>query len=535
MNMYIYGYGQPGSERYILVDVGVAFPDMESSPGANLIFPDSKWISERKDRLDAIFITHAHEDHIGALGHLYCDLEAPIFARKFTAHIARLKMEEHGRDINAISIVEPITQKVSIRDFKVSFIPISHSIPESSALVIDSPIGRIIHSGDFKLDSKPGVGDPFNKKVWSNIGPVKALVCDSTNVLNNEAGKSEESVSKPIKELMERCSGMVVATTFASNIARVRTLAESGVLSGRSVVLLGAAINRMISAGLETGVIKRFPKTVNPEEALDIPRENLLLIVTGSQGERRAASAQLSRGKFKGFSLKSGDVFLFSSKTIPGNEVSVSRITNKLSEKGVDVVDESMGNYHVSGHANGPDLEQFHKLVKPEVVIPMHGEHRMLREHCKLASKNNIKNILAPNGSIVSFSGEDVRVSDFVETGRIYQDGSIYYGALDGIMRDRINMALNGLVTISLLIDENDDPLEDIWCEIRGLFEVGSSAIHLSELLEDNISNLLKFWDKNILLDDDKIEEIVRRSVKKTCLEEIGKKPEVTVVILRLS
>ena len=202
MNMYVYGYGKSGSERYILVDVGVAFPDMHSSPGANLIFPDIKWISERKDRLDAIFITHAHEDHIGGLGHLYSNLEAPIYARKFTAHIARSKMEEHGRDTSRIIIVEPMPQEVPIGEFKVSFVPISHSIPEASALVIDSPVGRLIHSGDFKLDAKPGVGDPFNKKTWENLGPVRALICDSTNVLNLEVGKSEESVSKPIKQFM---------------------------------------------------------------------------------------------------------------------------------------------------------------------------------------------------------------------------------------------------------------------------------------------------------------------------------------------
>ena len=493
MNMYIYGYGEPGSERFIMVDLGVTFPDMETSPGVNLIFPDLSWIADRKDRLDAIFITHAHEDHIGGLGHFYDRLDAPIFVRKFTAHIALLKLEEHGCDINKINIVESMPQKVSVGEFDVSFVPVSHSIPEASALVIDSPTGRIVHSGDFKLDTDPGLGDPFDEKIWSNIGEVKALVCDSTNVFSTHSGRSEESVKEPIKELINDCSGMVVATTFASNIARVRTLANIGVASGRSVVLLGAALNRMISAGFKTGVITDFPAIVSPDEALDIARENLLLIVTGSQGERRAASAQLSKGKFKGFSLKENDLFLFSSKVIPGNEVAVSKIINNLSEIGVDVIDESMGHYHVSGHANRPDLKKFHQLINPQVIIPMHGEHRMLREHCKLAAEQNINSVLATNGTVVALSGSASKVINYVETGRIYQDGSNYIGSYDGVIRDRIKIAVNGQVIVNILIDENDELLDEVSCELVGLSEKSSSENNLCEVIENEIISSTQF------------------------------------------
>ena len=535
MNMYLYGYGDKGSERYILVDVGIAFPDMETSPGVNLIFPDTTWLTERKDRLDGIFITHAHEDHIGGLGHLYEQLGAPIFARKFTAHIARMKMEEHGQDVDRITVVNSMPEQISVGAFKVGFLPISHSIPESSALVIDTPCGRVIHSGDFKLDETPGVGDPFNRKIWSSLGPVKALICDSTNVFNRLAGRSEETVKTPIQKLIRNSQGLVVATTFASNITRVRTLAEAGISEGRSVVVLGRAMHKMISAGQETGVLKDFPNTISAEEALDVPRGNLLLIVTGSQGERRAASAQLSNGKFKGFSLKEGDVFLFSSKTIPGNEVSVIRIINNLSEIGVDVVDDSMGDYHVSGHANRPDLEEMHKIVKPDFIIPMHGEHRMLREHCKLAAENNIDNILATNGMVISISNNGLKVVDHVETGRVYQDGIIQVGSHDGVVRNRIKMALNGHVTVGVLIDENDEPLEDVWCEIRGLPERGISLIDLNNVIEEDIEKTLPFLDRKLITDDKKLEEQLTRLVKRVCSNEVGKKPEVTVLISRLA
>ena len=354
-------------------------------------------------------------------------------------------------------------------------------------------------------------------------------------MFNRLGGRSEENVKSPIKKLIRNSQGLVVATTFASNIARVRTLAEAGISEGRSVVVLGRAMHKMISAGQETGVLKDFPSTISAEEALDVPRQNLLLIVTGSQGERRAASAQLSNGKFKGFSLKEGDVFLFSSKTIPGNEVSVIRIINNLSEIGVDVIDDSMGDYHVSGHANRPDLEEMHKIVKPDFIIPMHGEHRMLREHCKLATENNIDSILATNGMVISISNNGLQVVDHVETGRVYQDGIIQVGAHDGVVRNRIKMALNGHVTVGVLIDENDEPMEDVWCELRGLPERGISLNDLSNVIEEDIEKTLPFLDQKLITEDKKLEEQLTRSVRRVCSNEIGKKPEVTILISRLA
>ncbi|MEP5761021.1 MAG: ribonuclease J [Litoreibacter sp.] len=535
MNMYLYGYGRKGHERFIMVDMGVTFPDMDSSPGVNLIFPDIDWIAERADRLDAIFITHAHEDHVGAVGHLYARLKAPIYARKFTAHIAALKMEEHGFNGDVIEVVGPMPSQVQVGEFKVGFMPLSHSIPESSALIIDTPAGRVVHTGDFKLDETPVLGEAFDPDAWGNLGPVKALVCDSTNVFSRHAGRSEASVGANIVKIVAEAKGMVAATTFASNIARVKTLAEAGAKAGRSVVLMGRAMKKMVQAGIETGVIQDFPATVSPEDARGIPRANLMLLTTGSQGERRAATAQLSRGKFLGHSMKKGDLFLFSSKTIPGNETSVSRIVNAFSEMGVDVIDDKMADIHVSGHANRPDLEEMHRLVKPQILIPMHGEHRMLREHAKVGEAKGIASVVAPNGTMVSLSGDQPEVVEFVETGRLYLDGSIQIGALDGIVRDRIRMALNGSVVIGILIDEEDEPLTDAWCELRGLAEYGSSKAPLSEVLEEEVGQFLGRADSKTVMDDDKLEEQIKRIVRQVCQGEIGKKPEVTVLISRLA
>ncbi|WP_195820514.1 ribonuclease J [Roseobacter sp. MH60115] len=537
MNCYVYGYGRSGKERLIVVDLGVAFPDMETSPGVDLILPDISWLIERRSQIEAVFITHAHEDHVGAVAHTYEQLKAPIYARPFTANIAARKMEEHGHPEDAVQVVTAWPEQVQAGPFSVGFLPISHSIPESASMVIDSPDGRVIHSGDFKLDETPLVGEPFDPELWAEVskGGVKALICDSTNVFSPDPGRSEASVGPEITKLVQSAKGMVVATTFASNVARVKTLAEAGERAGRSIVLMGRAMKRMVEAAVETGVLTDFPPVVPPEDAKSIPRENLMLLVTGSQGERRAASAQLARGKYQGIEMKEGDLFLFSSKTIPGNEKGVIRIINAFSEQGVDVVDDSTGRYHVSGHANRPDLERLTSIVKPQVVIPMHGEHRHLREHVKLAEHNGMTGVLAVNGMMVDLSGNQPKIADYIETGRTYLDGSVQIGALDGVVRDRIRMALNGHVVVTVILDDEDEPLGEPWCELKGLPESGSSRASLVDVLEADLGQWLARAGAKTLRDDDKLHEGLKRTVRQTALDEIGRKPEVTIVVSRLS
>lgn len=537
MNAYVYGYGPKDNERLILVDLGVTFPDMDSTPGVDLIMPDIQWLEERKNQLEAIFITHAHEDHVGAVGHLYGRLGAPIYARAFTAAIARHKLAEYGVHEGAVRTASAYPEKVEVGPFKVSFAPISHSIPESSGLVIDTPAGRIVHSGDFKIDTTPVIGEPFDHQMWSDIGAtgVKALMCDSTNVFSEHAGRSEATLKPNLQELIVAQKGMVVATTFASNIARLQSLATAGQAAGRSICLLGRAMRRMVETGVQTGILTDFPKTVTAEDANSIPRENLMLIVTGSQGERRAATAQLAQGKYLGLSMKEGDTFLFSSKVIPGNERGVIRIMNQFSEMGVDIVDDAGGLYHVSGHANRPDLITMHDLVKPEMLVPMHGEHRHLREHVKVAAERGLQGIVAVNGMMLDLTGDAPKVAEYIDTGRTYLDGSVQIGAMDGIVRDRIRMALNGHVTVTVIMDEDDEPLGEPWCEVKGLPEIGRSGSPLVDILEEDLSQAIGRAGNKTLVDDDALEEALRRAARKSALDEIGKKPEVTVVISRLA
>ena len=537
MNSYVYGYGPKGKERLILVDLGVAFPDMDTSPGVDLILPDVSWLHDKLDRLEAIFITHAHEDHIGALAPLWTRLEKKVYCRRFTATIGRLKFEEAGLPVDQIVTVDPRPATVEVGPFKVQFVPVSHSIPESSALVIDTPAGRIFHSADFKIDHTPVVGEGWDDARIADIvkeRPVKAMTCDSTNVFSTHEGRSEATLAEPLTELIRSRTGMVVATTFGSNVARLKTLAEAGRAAGRTICVLGRSMKRMISAAEESAVLSGFPPTVSPEEALEVPRRNLMILATGSQGERRAASAQLSRGKYLGIEMKEGDTFLFSSKTIPGNERDVLRIWNAYSEMGVQVIDDQGGKYHVSGHANRPDLEHVHRLVLPDMLIPMHGEHRHLTEHVRIATEAGIAAAVAPNGTMLDLSGDVPEVVEHVETGRLYLDGTAIIGALDGVVRDRIRMALNGVVTVTVILDETDKSMGEPWVELMGLPPVGRGERPLSETLEADLDEAIGRLGRKIMADDDKLEEEIRKVVRQVTMEEIGKKPEVTVVISRL-
>lgn len=537
MNCYVYGYGPEGKERLIVVDLGVTFPDMDTSPGVDLIMADISWLEERVDRVEAIFITHAHEDHIGALGLLWPKLKKKVYARRFTAIVGRLKMEEAGLPLDALTTVEPWPARVTAGPFEVGFVPVSHSIPESSALVIDTPAGRLFHTADFKIDPAPVVGEAWDDALIQSIveeKPIKALMCDSTNVFSLHAGRSESTLRDPLRDLIKSRGGMVVATTFGSNVARLKTLAEAARAADRSICVLGRSMRRMLSAAEEAGVLNGFPRTVSPEEALEIPRGNLMLLVTGSQGERRAASAQLSRGKYLGLEMKEGDTFLFSSKVIPGNERDVLRIVNAFSEMGVDVIDDMGGLYHVSGHANRPDLEHVHRLILPDMLVPMHGEHRHLREHVRIATEAGIAAEIATNGMMMDLTGEAPEVAEYIETGRLYLDGSVLIGALDGVVRDRIRMALNGHVMVTVLLDEQDEPLGEAWVELSGLPTVGRGERALAETLETDLSEFLEGTGAKVLRDDDKLDEALRRVVRQVTVEEIGKKPEVTVVVSRL-
>ena len=538
MNSYVYGYGAPGEERLILVDLGVAFPDMETTPGIELVFPDMSWLIERSDRLEAIFVTHAHEDHIGAVSHFWPQLgRPPVYARNFTGHVLRQKMEERGLDKTGVKIIPAWPERVEAGPFSVGFLPVSHSVPESSALVVDNPKGRILHTGDFKIDSTPVVGDAFDQDLWSEVAKPRlhALVCDSTNVLSDHPGRSEGAIGGNIQELLESRRGLVVATTFASNVARLKTLAEAGTRAGRRIALLGRAMRRMTRIAEETGVLTGFPAMVDIEEIRNIPRGEMMVLATGSQGEPRAASAQLSRGKHHGLVMREGDLFLFSSKTIPGNERGVLRVINRLSAMGVDIIGDNIDSYHVSGHANRPDLVRIHELTKPGMVIPMHGEHRHLREHAELARENGYASVVAVNGTMLDLSRKVPSVAEHVETGRSYLDGTVRIGATDGVVRDRIRMALYGLAVVTVFPGKSRKDRPEVWVDLVGLPESTPSGEDFAEILEREIEGFLRSCAGKKGADEEYLEKEIRRFARQLAQARVGKKPEVLPVIVQSS
>jgi ribonuclease J len=537
MNMYLYGYGFPGKELLILIDVGVTFPDMNTTPGVDLIMPDIDFVEKNKDRLLGIFITHAHEDHIGALGHLFDRLCAPIYCREFTAQIAFSKLSKVGNDGKEVSIVKGFPDSVVLDPFKISFIPISHSIPEASSLLIETPVGCIVHTGDFKIDKTPVLGDPFNQELLLEIKKqnILALMCDSTNVFAQKPGRSEQSLNSEITKLIKSQSGAVVATTFASNVARLLTLAKSAKSAGRSVLVIGRAMQTMISTATSVGLLKDFPPTISVEDSLSIPRSNLFILATGSQGEGRAASAQLARDKYMNIVLEEGDCFLFSSKTIPGNELSVGKIINELMERGINVVDDQSDRYHVSGHANRPDLEVLHQIFNPKLIVPMHGEHRHMREHQRLVQSNGRYSIVVPNGSVLEIEPDGTgRIVDEINTGRIYLDGGQLGRSTDGLVKTRLQMASRGHISISLLLEKNIILNDGVWVKSKGLPENINGDDELDILLEKSLEMELTMLEDRVLYDDDLLENKMQRVVNKVCQKSIGKKPVTTIFINRV-
>ncbi|MEO1563360.1 MAG: ribonuclease J [Pseudomonadota bacterium] len=534
MNMYAYGWGRPGKERFILVDLGVTFPSMDGTPGVDLITADPGWIADQADRIDGIIITHAHEDHIGALGMLYDRLSAPVYCRRFTALVAESKLDAWNRDTSVVRVLAPYPEMTKIGPFTVGIMPVPHSIPEASGLVIDTPVGRVVHTGDLKLDADPIVGEPFDPDFFKSIAQdgVKALVCDSTNVFSPHPGRSEAELRAPIRDLVVSAHGLVVATTFASNIARLKTLAQAGEEAGRSVCVLGRSMQRMMGYARDAEVLGSFPPIVALEDAQDIPRSNLMLIVTGSQGERRAASAQLASGKYLGFEMKEGDMFLFSSKTIPGNEVGVARVINALAEQGVRVIDDSTPEYHVSGHANRPDLSKVHELFKPEMLIPMHGEYRHLVEHARLATSNDLPSLVVPNGAVADLTGDVPEVVDNVETGRLYLDGHELIGAFDGVVLERVRMATRGMVAASVILEGDD--LVGVWVEALGLPDPKRVDNELAVILESDLEDEVELTPVKTRRNDDTLIERLERRIAHSTNDLVGKKPVVRVLLNRL-
>ena len=525
MNMYAYGFKIKDKTSYIMVDAGVSFPKMDSEPGVDLIFPNPKLILNNLRDLEGIFITHAHEDHLGAIGFIASKIDCKIFCRKFTAAIVKDKLKKVNVSDKRVVIVKEWPFEVKLKSASISFFPTNHSVPEASFLIIKSAFGVVLHSGDFKIDKSPVLGNPLDyKKLGSALGGRPELcVIDSTNMLNENKGMSESLLKEPIEKIIKQSKGRIIFTSFASNIGRLKIIAEGGERSGRSIAVFGRAMNNMLSKAKETGILPDFPRLIDPRKAHLIPRESLLVIATGSQGEIRAASAQLSRGKYMGLEIEDGDTFVFSSKTIPGNEVAVNKIINNLSDKGVVVRYSDDREFHVSGHTNIPEMMDFYKKVMPLLVIPMHGEIRHLLAHKKILAKKNLKAEVVRNGEVIEID-KDLRVIKSVSdrSERLFVDGKIIASANNTAFRERIKMSSEGLLVIRVG-SKNSKKSLSVEFSSFGLPRFEDYLKELKTNAEKYLNNETKRKDR---YDIDQFEQVVREDIYSIC----GKKPIINIV-----
>lgn len=537
MNCYLYGLGETANRRWIMVDLGMGFGDMETAPGVELVLPDVAFALAEKGRIEALFVTHAHEDHIGAIPHLWSRLKLPIYARPFTAEVIRRKLGEAGLGEGAVKQID-LGRQIKAGPFSVEYLNITHSIPEASMLAIRTAAGTVLHTGDFKLDPAPGIGAPADLGPLEALGAegVLAMACDSTNIFLPGAAGSESEIIANLARVIRDAPGAVAATSFASNVSRLRSLALAARDAGRSIVVAGRAMRRMIEIAVETGQLKDFPATLSEDRIRDVPAANLFYLITGSQGEARAALARIATNSHPTVSLKAGDTVLFSSKTIPGNEAGVHRLYNRLSEQGIRVIDAEMERIHVSGHARRDDLKRVYDAVKPRVAIPMHGEHRHLVEHAKWAQEWGATTaIVAPNGSVARLDGNAPGVVAHVEVGRVYVDGIVQVGALDGVMRDRLKLARQGLVVISVVVDSDGDLLADPEVRCIGAPKDGPRWDGpLDEMIADAVDTAMEEAPAKAKRTDAGLEEVIARSARAVTGRYWGKKPVTTIIVTRL-
>ncbi len=527
MNMYAYGFKNKNKTSYILVDAGVSFPKMDVEPGVDLIFPNPKLILNNLKDLEGIFITHAHEDHLGAIGFISSKIDCKIFCRKFTAEIVKDKLNKVNVSNKRVVIVEEWPFEVKLKNATVSFFPTTHSVPEASFLIIKSDFGVVLHTGDFKIDKSPILEKPLDyKKLGNALGGRPSLcVVDSTNMLNENKGKSESLLKEPISKVIRHSKGRIIFTSFASNLGRLRIIAEAGERLGRSIVVLGRAMNNMLSKASESGIFTDFPKLIDPRKAHVIPRENLLVIATGSQGEIRAASAQLSRGKYMGLEVEEGDTFVFSSKTIPGNEVAVNKIINNLSDKKVIVKYSDDREFHVSGHTNIPEMLDFYRKIKPLLVFPMHGEIRHLLGHKRVLDGININAEVVRNGEVVEVDG-DLRINKdtSIKPEKLFVDGKIIANSDNMAFRERIKMSSEGLLILEVG-HRTSKKGYDINFSSFGLPRFEDYSSELKKNTETYLNNLYR---KNDRLKIDELQRFVREDTYSIC----GKKPIIQIVEL---
>ncbi len=516
MNLNLYGC----DGKWLMIDLGVTFGNADY-PGIDIIMPDTAFIEERKRDLVGIVLTHGHEDHGGAIAYLAADLGVPVYCNRFTAGIISRKLAEEGVDREVQLKIIDLDAQFSLGPFGLTMVQLAHSIPDMCGVVIDTPYGRVFHTGDWKLDEDPQLGMPQVEQHVRPIGDagVLALVCDSTNVFNDSASGSEGSVREGLHDVIDRAKGRVVVTTFASNAARLETLGEVAKATGRQLCVAGRSLDRIIAVAQSCGYLKNLPPLVEPEAAMRLPRDQVMVIATGGQGEPRAALARMAEGNHP-IRLDEGDTVVYSSKQIPGNEVAIGRIMNRLAQDGVTIVTEKQAHIHVSGHPGKPELAAMYRWARPQIIVPVHGEMRHMQEQARFALTNGVpQSVVQQNGQVVRLAPGTPQIVTEVTSGRLVLDGDMIVKAEGGSVNERRKLAVNGHIVVSVDAKGASLVMRGLPVDADDMPKVEAAIIRAAVGAAGGGGDL------------EKRREAVRLAVRRQCTEWTGKKPIVDILM----
>ncbi|MFT3726694.1 MAG: ribonuclease J [Terricaulis sp.] len=539
MNLNAYGFGPPEARQWIIVDIGVTFGSEEHTPGVDIILPDPEYLEGEKANIIGIVLTHAHEDHIGALGWLWPRFKAPVYATPFTAALVREKLREHGL-LDKVKLSEiPLKGKLTLGPFDIDFITLTHSIPEPNGLAIRTPLGLVWHTGDWKIDPDPLIGETTDEAALRAMADegVLAMVCDSTNVFVEGHTGSEAHVRARLIEEIGKCRGAVAVTAFASNVARVETAILAAKACGRTACLVGRSMHRIVGAAHSVGLLAGLPQLIDEDEAGMLEPHQVLYLCTGSQGEPRAALSRIARGEHRNIVLRQGDTVIFSSRVIPGNETAIHNLYNQFIARGVALVTADDAPIHVSGHPARDELKQMYQWARPRIAVPVHGERRHLLEHVKLAHELQIPEAIAPNnGDLIRLAPGVAEVVDEVPAGRLYVDGGVIVPADSGALKDRLRIGEEGAVNVSIAVGgKKNSIVAGPNINVRGLAAEDVEALDdLIEELEDAAEAAFSKLKGDEREDDEAIQTALIRAVRKAAERIWRKRPLVDVAVLRI-
>jgi len=536
MNMNLFAYGNPDNRKWLIVDIGVTFAD-DTLPGIDLIYPDPGFIVEKKDDLVGLVLTHGHEDHIGAIAHIWPKLKCNIYATPFTSVLIQEKFKEKKIDIsNKLKIVQ-LNGNIQLGPFKVEFITLTHSILEPNGLSIETPSGTLLHTGDWKIDPNPMIGQKINEKKLKEIGEkgILAMVCDSTNVFSPGRAGSEGDVRKSLLKIIENKKKRVIVTSFASNVARMESIFYCAEKTGRQISLVGRSMQRIYKAARQCNYLNNFIEPIDPRDAKKIDRKKILYLCTGSQGEPNGAMMRVANYIHRDVMIEKNDTVIFSSKIIPGNEKKLYKLHNQLVKNGIDVVSEDNEFVHVSGHPNRDDLKDMYNWVKPKSVIPVHGEHRHMIEHINFAKEMQVPYpVQVENGDIVQlYPGDKPLVIDKAPVGRIYVDGNISVGEDSQSLKDRINISYNGFVEVTILINNSGNIVKNPIVSCKGIPRNTENDNFVFDL-EDRIKNICKTFSLKNAKQEHNLIENIKTNCRKIVKQMTGKRPYTNVNLIRI-